>query len=83
MVTIETKATTYTPEEMLHKALESSLEGCDYPWEVQEEFTRVINEWVESFEIKSCLTTFTFYQAYPSELPRAVHVAEFKGVALR
>ena len=54
MVTTETKAKTYTPEELLHRALETSLRACDYPWEVQEEFTRIINEWVESFEIKSC-----------------------------
>ena len=53
-MTTTAKTPKYTPEELLNEALEKSLRGCDYPEEVQEEFTRIINEWVESFEIKSC-----------------------------
>lgn len=49
MSTTTTKTPKSTPEELLREALEKSLRGCDYPEEVQEWASHLINEWVNSF----------------------------------
>ena len=47
MVTTNTKTPKYTIERQLLDVLETSLRGCDYPEEVQEWATDIINEWVK------------------------------------